>query len=83
LLLENVPGEQEMEIIMQRISNAMLEPLNVNGNQLLMMPKIGVCMCQMTCGAFDVPNTVEIARCYGCAMSKGINRESEKLRVDA
>jgi len=83
LLLENVPGEQEMAIIMQRISNAMLEPLNVNGNQLLMMPKIGVCMCQMTCGAFDVPNTVEIARCYGCAMSKGINRESEKLRADA
>ncbi|MDQ3004974.1 MAG: sugar transferase [Chloroflexota bacterium] len=83
LLLENVPGEQEMEIITQRIGNAMLEPLDVNGNQLLMVPKIGVCMCQMTCGAFDIPNTVEIARCYGCAVSKGANRESEKLRVDA
>ena len=83
LLLENVPGEQEMEIITQRVISAMLEPLDVSGNKLLLMPKIGVCMCQLTCGAFDIPNTVEIARCYGCAMSKGINRESEILKIDA
>jgi diguanylate cyclase (GGDEF)-like protein len=83
LLLENVPGEQEMEIITQRIISAMLEPLDVSGNKLLLMPKIGVCMCQMTCGAFDIPNAVEIARCYGCAMSKGTNRASEILKADA
>lgn len=83
LLLENVPGEQEMEIITQRVISAMLEPLDISGNKLLLMPKIGVCMCQLTCGAFDIPNTVEIARCYGCAMSKGINRESEILKIDA
>ena len=82
LLLENVPGALEMEIITQRILSAMLEPLDVSGNKLLLMPKIGVCMCQMTCGAFDIPNTVEIARCYGCAMSKGIARESEILKID-
>jgi len=72
-----------MEIITQRVISAMLEPLDVSGNKLLLMPKIGVCMCQQTCGAFDIPNTVEIARCYGCAMSKGINRESEILKIDA
>ena len=83
LLLENVPGEQEMEIITQRVISAMLEPLDISGNKLLLMPKIGVCMCQQTCGAFDIPNTVEIARCYGCAMSKGINRKSEILKIDA
>jgi diguanylate cyclase (GGDEF)-like protein len=83
LLLENVPGEQEMEIITQRIIAAMLEPLDVGGNKLLMKPKIGVCMCQMTCGAFDGPDTVEIARCYGCAMSKGITKETEISKVDA
>ena len=79
LLLENVPGEMEMEVITQRVIATMLEPFDVNGNRLLMHPKIGVCMCQTTCGAFDIPGKVEIARCYGCAMSNGILKRDEAL----
>ena len=74
LLLENIPGDMEMEVITQRVIVAMLEPFDVNGNKLLMSPKIGVCICQTTCGAFDAPGKVEVARCYGCAMSKGIRK---------
>lgn len=79
LLLDNVPGEQEAEVITQRIIAAMLEPFEINENKLLMRPKIGVCMCHMTCGAFDTPEKVEIARCYGCAMSNGILKRNEVL----
>ena len=79
LLLENVPGEQEMEIITQRLVTAVSDPFDVNGQKYLLAPTIGACICQETCGAFDTPGKVEIARCYGCAMSKGMAKRNEIL----
>ena len=79
LLLENVPGEPEMEIITQRIITALSEPFDINGQKFLLAPTIGACICQQTCGAFDVPGKVEIARCYGCAISKGMTKRKDIL----
>jgi|RhiMetdeSRZDD1v2_1073273.scaffolds.fasta_scaffold102386_2 diguanylate cyclase (GGDEF)-like protein len=79
LLLENVPGEPEMEIITQRIVTALSEPLDINGQKYLLVPTIGSCICQQTCGAFEVPGKVEIVRCYGCAMSKGMAKRKAFL----
>ncbi|HXQ34195.1 MAG TPA: diguanylate cyclase, partial [Anaerolineales bacterium] len=79
LLLENVPGEPEMEIITQRIATALSEPFDISGQKHLLAPTIGSCICQQTCGAFEVPEKIEIVRCYGCAMAKGIAKKKEIL----
>jgi GGDEF domain-containing protein len=79
LLLENVPGEPEMEIITQRIVAALSDPLDIDGQKYLLAPALGSCICQQTCGAFEVPGKVEILRCYGCAMSKGMAKRKEIL----
>jgi diguanylate cyclase (GGDEF)-like protein len=79
LLLENVPGEPEMEKITQRIVTALTEPLDINGQKYLLAPTIDACICQQTCGAFDVPGKIEIARCYSCAMSKEMTKRKETL----
>jgi len=68
-----------MEIITQRIVTTLSEPFDVNGQKYLMTPTIGSCICQQTCGAFEVPEKVEIVRCYGCAMSKGMAKRKEVL----
>ena len=79
LLLENVPGEAELEIVTQRIITTLAEPLGINGQKYLLAPTMGACICQQTCGAFDVPSKVEIPRCYGCAMSKGMAKRREMV----
>jgi diguanylate cyclase (GGDEF)-like protein len=81
LLLENVPGETELEIVTQRITTTLAEPFGINGQKYLLAPTIGACICQQTCGAFDVPSKVEIPRCYGCAMSKGMARRRDMLNT--
>ena len=79
LLLENVPGEQEMDIVTQRLANALTASLDVDSQKYLLTPTIGACICNSTCGAFDMPGKVEIARCYGCAMAKGMAKPKEVL----
>ena len=79
LLLENVPGDTELDIVTQRIITTLSEPLGINGQKYLLAPTVGACICQRTCGAFDAPGKVEIPRCYGCAMSKGIAKRREML----
>jgi diguanylate cyclase (GGDEF)-like protein len=79
LLLENVPGDQEMEIINQRLVATLSAPLDVNGQKYPLTPTIGACICNSTCGAFDSFGKVEITRCYGCAMAKGMSKKNEVL----
>ena len=81
LLLENVPGDQEMNIVVNRLKSVLSKPLDVDGESYSLTPTIGACVCQETCGAFDTPGKVEIARCYGCAMSKGIVKKPETQPV--
>jgi diguanylate cyclase (GGDEF)-like protein len=79
LLLENVPGEQEMEIITQRLAALLSAPLDVDNQKYLLTPTIGACVCDSSCGAFDSPGKIEITRCYGCAMAKGMPKKNESL----
>ncbi len=70
LLLENLPSEREIEIIVERISAALSNPFHVAENEFFLNARIGHCMCQQTCSAFEIPEKVELGRYYSCAMSK-------------
>lgn len=78
-LLENVPSEREIEIITQRISGILTEPIQVDGHEFLLNARIGCCLCQGTCGATDRLENIELARCYGCVMSKIVVDKKEVL----
>jgi diguanylate cyclase (GGDEF)-like protein len=81
LLLENVPSNQELEVIAQRVIATLSAPFNVNDQEYLLAPTLGTCICQGTCGAFDIPGKVEIASCYGCAMSKSMTKMNEIMNT--
>jgi len=70
LLLENLPSEREIEIIVERISATLSNRFHVAEHEFLLNARIGHCMCQQTCDAFEIPEKVELVRCYSCAMSK-------------
>ena len=70
LLLEHIPSEREAEVIIRRLESAFSEPFDVYGQEIHLNSKLGLCLCEQTCGAFERPNKVEITRCYGCVMSK-------------
>ena len=79
LLLDNVPGEREIQVITQRIAASMSQPFDIKGHKFLVSPKIGICSCQRTCGAFETPKKVEVAKCYTCAMSKVVVNKYETV----
>jgi diguanylate cyclase (GGDEF)-like protein len=70
LLLENLPGERETEIIVKRIRATLSNPFHVAEHEFLLNARIGHCMCQQACVAFEIPEKVELSRCYSCVMSK-------------
>jgi diguanylate cyclase (GGDEF)-like protein len=71
VLLENLPSEREMGIIIERINTLLSNPFQIAGHEFFLKAQIGHCMGQQTCNAFEIPEKVELVRCYGCAMSKG------------
>ncbi len=77
VLLENLPSEREIEIIVERIRTALSNPFHVDQHEFLFNARIGHCMCQQTCAAFEIPEKVEIVRCYGCVMAKSTINEKE------
>ena len=79
LLLENVPGEEELGVIIQRIIAITSDPFDAKGQKFLLSPRIGSCLCKGACCAFEVLERVEIARCYGCIMSKVMASNEESL----
>ena len=78
-LLENVPSEREVEIITQRIRDTLAKPIQVDGHEFLLDARIGCCVCQGTCGVADKPGSIEVARCYGCVMSKLVINKGETV----
>jgi len=80
-LLENVPGEREIEIITQRIRDALAKPIQVDGHEFLINAKIGRCLCQGTCSIAGRPESLEFARCYGPAMSDIVENKKEEVNL--
>lgn len=70
LLLENLPGERETEIIVERISATLSNPFHVAEHEFLLNARIGHCLCQGTCGAFERSERVELTRYSSCVMSE-------------
>jgi diguanylate cyclase (GGDEF)-like protein len=68
-LLENVPTLREVEIVIQRITAVLAEPISIKGNDFVLNARIGHCLCQRSCDAFDTPEKVDLIRCYACAMA--------------
>ena len=81
LLLENLPSEHAIEIIVERINATLSNPFHVAEHEFLLNARIGHCMCQQTCGAFEIPEKVELVRCYGCVMSKSTTNKNETVNV--
>jgi diguanylate cyclase (GGDEF)-like protein len=81
LLLENLPSEQETEIVIERISTTLKKPFHVAQHEFFLNAQIGHCICQQSCDALEVPEKVELIRCYGCAMSKNTTNETEALNT--
>jgi diguanylate cyclase (GGDEF)-like protein len=79
VLLENLPSERETEIIIERISATLSNPFHAAEHEFLLHARIGHCMCQQTCDAFEIPEKVEVVRCYGCAMSKSVSSKTETV----
>jgi len=59
VLLENLPSERETEIIVERISATLSNPFHVAEHEFLLNTRIGHCMCQQTCDAFEIPEKVD------------------------
>jgi diguanylate cyclase (GGDEF)-like protein len=76
-LLENVPSEREIDIVVQRIDSVLLDPVNIHGHSILLSARIGHCLCQRTCDAFETPEKADLVRCYGCAMANAIETGKE------
>jgi diguanylate cyclase (GGDEF)-like protein len=70
LLLEHVPSEREAEVVIQRLQEVLSDPFDVHGQEVYINSKIGHCLCNQTCGAFENSNRIEVTRFYGCVMSK-------------
>jgi diguanylate cyclase (GGDEF)-like protein len=75
-LLENLPSEHETEIVIERIRSTLSKAVQVAQNEFLLSARIGHCICQHSCDAFETPGNFEIIRCYGCAMSKSTTNET-------
>jgi len=80
-LLENLPSEHEAESIVERISATLSNSFYVAEHEFLLNAQIGHCICQRTCGAFEIPEKVELLRCYGCAMSKSTTNKTEAVNA--
>jgi len=78
-LLENLPSERETEIVIERIRAMLLNPLRVAQHEFLLDARIGHCICQQACDAFEIPEKVELIRCYGCAMSKSTINKTDTV----
>ena len=81
LLLENLPSEREIEIIVERISATLSNPFHVAEHEFLLNARIGHCMCQQTCVAFEIPEKVELVRCNSCVMSKSTTNKKETVNT--
>ena len=76
-LLENVPSEREVEVIMQRIRSTLAKPIQVDGQEFLLDAQVDCCLCQGTCSVAVRPESVEIAQCYDCVMSNIVENRKE------
>jgi diguanylate cyclase (GGDEF)-like protein len=81
VLLENLPSEREMGIIIERINTLLSKPFHIARHEFFLNAQIGHCKGQQTCNAFGIPEKVELVRCYGCAMSKGTTNKTEAVNV--
>ena len=81
LLLENLPSEHETEIIVERIRVTLSNPFHVAEHEFLLNPRIGHCMCQHTCVAFEMPEKAELVQCYSCVMSKNTINNKEAVNA--
>ena len=79
ILLENLPSERETEIIVERINATLSNSFHVAEHEFWLNARIGYCICQQTCGAFEVPEKVELVRCYSCVMSKSTTNKKETV----
>ena len=81
VLLENLPSEHEIEIIMERICAALSNPFRVAEHEILLQARIGHSMCQEACAASETPDKIEVVRCYGCAMSTRLSNNAETVNA--
>jgi diguanylate cyclase (GGDEF)-like protein len=81
LLLENIPTEQETKIIIERIGATLSNPLHVAEHEFLLNVRIGHCMCQQIFDDFEMPEKLELVRCYGSVMSKTQANKNEAVNA--
>jgi len=81
LLLENLPGEHAIEIILERIRASLSNPFHVAEHEFVLNAQISHCICQQTCGAFEIPEKIELIRCYSCVMSKSKTNKNETVNA--
>ena len=72
-----MPSEREVAIITERIGGALAKPIQVDGHEFLLDARIDRSLCQGTCSAGGRPESVEIAQCYDCVMSRIVENKKE------
>jgi diguanylate cyclase (GGDEF)-like protein len=80
LLLENVPDETRLDLIIKRISDSLSKPFEINGQEIKIEANIFVSMCTNTCEAAENPNNLNIKQCYECARAKSISTKREVIQ---
>jgi diguanylate cyclase (GGDEF)-like protein len=81
LLLENLPSEREIEIVIERIRSTLSNPFHIAHHEFLLDPRIGHCLCQPAYDAFENPEKLDLIQCYGFAMAKSKTNETEALKA--
>jgi GGDEF domain-containing protein len=70
LLLENVPDNTQLDLIVERVVGVMSTPFEIKGQKIKIEPNIYLCNCTGMCEADENLKNANIKQCYKCVRSK-------------
>jgi diguanylate cyclase (GGDEF)-like protein len=76
VLLENLPGDRELEIVIQRINAALSNPFRVAEHEFVLDAQISHLEQREICPADEMPEDIDVIRCYGNAVSKSMANQT-------
>jgi diguanylate cyclase (GGDEF)-like protein len=70
LLFENVPDNNHLDLIVNRVVDAFSKPFEIKGQKIKVEPNIHVSICTGLCVASENPKNANIKQCFDCVLSK-------------
>lgn len=72
LLIENVPERPQIDLVIQRVSDALSQPFEIKGQEIKVKPLIHMGICKGGCEAAQNPTWMNIQQCNRCVHSDPI-----------